>query len=36
VRNNVAGVGGETGRIQTRHHEALVRRFPAWAFYPRR
>jgi hypothetical protein len=36
ARNNVAGVGSETGRIQTVHHEALVRRFPAWSFYPRR
>jgi len=36
VRNNVAGVGGEVGRILPVHHEALVRRFPDWTFYARR
>lgn len=36
VRNNVAGVGGEVGRILPMHHEALVRRFPDWTFYARR
>lgn len=36
ARDNKAGVGNETGRIQTIHHEALMRRFPAWNFYPRR
>ncbi len=36
ARNNVAGVGAETGRILPVHHEALVRRFPAWTFYARR
>ena len=36
ARNNVAGVGGEVGRILPVHHEALVRRFPDWTFYARR
>jgi hypothetical protein len=33
-RQNTAGQGRTTDRLQRAHYEALIRRFPAWTIYP--
>ena len=35
VRTNIAGAGSTASKLLPEHHEALVRRFPAWTFYAR-
>jgi hypothetical protein len=35
IRKNTAGAGGAASKLRAEHHEALVRRFPAWTFYAR-
>jgi hypothetical protein len=35
TRRNTAGAGGAASKLLPEHHEALVRRFPAWTLYAR-
>jgi hypothetical protein len=35
TRTNIAGAGSTASKLLPEHHEALVRRFPAWTFYAR-
>jgi hypothetical protein len=35
TRKNTAGTGATASKLKPEHHEALVRRFPAWSFYAR-
>jgi hypothetical protein len=35
TRTNTAGSGAAVSKLRPEHHEALVRRFPDWAFYAR-